>query len=61
MFSRLPVAYGDRREGDPPELVANPAYAKELLGWEAEYKDVKDTIQTAWNWVNGPKQGRFGN
>src|SRR5690606_25965191 len=31
----VPVKYGPRREGDPAMLVADPALARELLGWEA--------------------------
>ena len=55
----IPVVFGERRPGDPPELVANPAYAKELLGWEAEYQDLNRIVETAWNWMKGPKQGKF--
>lgn len=55
----VPVVYGDRRAGDPPELVAAPALAKEVLGWEAEYKDVHETIKTAWGWMQGDLKGRF--
>ena len=32
--------------------------ALELLGWEAEYKDVRAAIETAWNWMNGPRGGK---
>ena len=49
---KVPVIYGDRREGDPPELVANPKLAKEKLNWEAEFKDVSKSLETAWNWMN---------
>lgn len=57
--SKCPVVFGDRREGDPPELVAAPAMAKEILGWEAEYKDVRDSIRTSWNWISQPHGGRY--
>ena len=30
----VPVTYGPRRAGDAIALYANPALAKELLGWE---------------------------
>ncbi|HEY8402656.1 MAG TPA: UDP-glucose 4-epimerase GalE [Cytophagaceae bacterium] len=56
---KIPVVYGERRPGDPSELVANPALAKQVLGWEAEYKDLKEIIKTAWAWANGPRKGRF--
>ncbi|MCC5846603.1 MAG: UDP-glucose 4-epimerase GalE [Verrucomicrobia bacterium] len=55
----IPVVYGERRPGDPPELVAAPAKAKELLGWEAEYKDLEMILKTAWAWSNGPRKGHF--
>lgn len=58
---KIPVQYGERRPGDPPLLVADPSLAKEVLGWEAEYKDLKDIISTAWKWANGPLKGRFAN
>lgn len=55
----VPVSYGPRREGDPPMLVADPALAKELLGWEAVHRDVRDMIRPAWLWMSGPRQGRY--
>jgi len=55
----VPVAYGPRRPGDPPSLVADPTLAAEALGWRAERRDVRDMVRTAWNWINGPTNGRF--
>lgn len=55
----VPVKYGPRRAGDPDSLVADPSLAKELLGWEAARKDVKDMVRPAWLWVNGPNAGHF--
>jgi UDP-glucose-4-epimerase GalE len=55
----VPVQYGPRREGDPAVLVADPSLAKELLGWEAVHRDVRDMIQPAWKWLSGPRRGRF--
>jgi UDP-glucose 4-epimerase len=55
----VPVKYGPRREGDPAMLVADPALAAELLGWEATRRDVRDMIRPAWAWLSGPRQGRF--
>jgi len=56
---KVPVAYGPRREGDPPELVGNPAKAKELLGWEAKHRDPRVMIESAWAWLTGPRKGRY--
>ena len=56
---KVPVIYGQRREGDPPSLVANPAFARQELGWEAKYKDINEIMRTAWAWKSGPKKGRY--
>ena len=56
---KVPVVYGERRPGDPARLVADPKMAKDLLGWEAEQKDVKAMIESAWKWLSGPRKGRF--
>jgi len=56
---KVPVVYGDRRAGDPPRLVANPALAKDKLGWEAKKKDIKEIISSAWKWHNGVRQGKY--
>ncbi len=55
----IPVSYGPRRPGDPPELICNPAKAKAVLGWEAEHKDPRQHIESAWKWITGPRQGRY--
>lgn len=55
----IPVSYGPRRAGDPPELVANPAKAKAVLGWEAAHKDPRSHIESAWKWMTGPRKGRY--
>ena len=55
----VPVDYGPRREGDPPELVGDPAKAKAVLGWEAKYKDPRRMVECAWQWLNGPRKGRY--
>lgn len=56
---KVPVVYGERRAGDPPYLFANPTHAKNTLGWEAKYKDVKDIITHAWAWKTGKFKGHF--
>ena len=56
---QVPVKFGPRREGDPPSLVADPSLAKELLGWEATRRDIRDMIGPAWIWTSGPNGGRY--
>ena len=55
----VPVKIGPRRAGDPDLLVADPSLAKQLLGWEATRKDVRDMVRPAWLWCHGPNHGRF--
>ncbi|RYD63666.1 MAG: UDP-glucose 4-epimerase GalE, partial [Verrucomicrobiaceae bacterium] len=56
---KVPVQYGPRRAGDPPQLLADPRLAKEVLGWVAEHRDVRDMVRSAWAWMDGPRKGRF--
>jgi UDP-glucose 4-epimerase len=56
---KVPVVLEDRRPGDPPQLVANPIKAKEVLGWEAKNKNLEVIIKSAWSWMNGAKQGKY--
>lgn len=55
----VPVEFGDRRAGDPARLVADPGKAEALLGWKAEKTDVREMVESAWTWMNGPKKGHF--
>ena len=56
----VPVEYGPRRAGDAIALWADPTKAKELLGWEAKYKDPEQIIQSAWNWAQKHPYGYAG-
>lgn len=40
----------ERREGDPPELVADASLAMNKLGWTPDYADIEHSIQHAWDW-----------
>jgi len=53
----IPEKMGQRREGDPPKLVADARLAKELLGWEPKYTDVKSMVETAWKWHQSHPNG----
>ncbi|MEM6980634.1 MAG: UDP-glucose 4-epimerase GalE, partial [Planctomycetota bacterium] len=53
----IPEVMGERRAGDPPELVADARLAKELLGWETQYNDPKRIIETAWVWHKSHPNG----
>jgi len=47
---RVPVKEAPRRPGDPPELVAASARAREMLGWTARHSDLRNIVATAWKW-----------
>ena len=55
----VPVKFGPRRAGDPDSLVADPALAKQLLGWQATRLDVRDMVRPAWLWMGGERHGRY--
>src|SRR5688572_8861425 len=54
---KVPVTYGARRPGDAIALYADPAYAKQRLGWEAKIKDPETIIRSAWNWHSKNPKG----
>lgn len=47
---KCPVEYAPRRTGDPDKLFADNTKAKEILGWQPKYTNIKDIILSAWNW-----------
>ena len=46
----LPVAYGPRRAGDPPALVAAADKAERELGWVPRHSSIDRIIETALAW-----------
>lgn len=56
--SGKPVAYEikARRPGDIAECYADPAYAKEILGWEAK-RGIEEMCQDAWRWQSQNPDG----
>ena len=56
---KVPVKYGERRPGDPAQLVADPGLAKEVLEWEAQHTKVRSMVETAWQWMSAPHGGHF--
>lgn len=53
----IPATPSPRREGDPPELYADPRKIMAELGWQPHYVDIRKTIETAWNWHRSHPQG----
>jgi len=46
----FPVIESERREGDPPVLVADNTKVRKVLSWEPKYDDLDYIIRTAWEW-----------
>ncbi len=44
-----PFLMGPRREGDPPELVADPSKVAQILGWRAKRTGLDGIVRDAWN------------
>jgi UDP-glucose 4-epimerase len=54
---KIPSRAVGRREGDPPELVADPSAAKRVLGWEAQHQEMRGIIESAWRWHSAHPHG----
>jgi UDP-glucose 4-epimerase len=46
-----------RRAGDPPQLVAKSAKARQVLGWEPSCPDLDTIVGTAWEWHSRHPEG----
>lgn len=53
----VPVAYGERRAGDPARLVADSSAVRREWGWEPRYPDVRDAVRHAWDWMQAHPDG----
>jgi UDP-glucose 4-epimerase len=47
----IPTVDGPRRIGDPAELVASSERMRAELGWQPRHPELRDIIQSAWDWV----------
>lgn len=48
---QVAVINAPRRSGDPPQLVADAAQARHLLGWAPNFPNVEAHIAHAWDWL----------
>jgi UDP-glucose-4-epimerase GalE len=46
---KVPYEIGPRRDGDPPELVADSSKLQRVLGWKPRFAQLDEIVQTAWN------------
>jgi UDP-glucose 4-epimerase len=54
---RVPFRLADRREGDPPTLVANPARMRRDTGWTPRFANLDDIVGTALAWREANPHG----
>ena len=52
----LPYVIKDRRPGDIAENYADPAKAKSLFGWQAQF-NLDDMCAHSWNWQSSNPNG----
>jgi UDP-arabinose 4-epimerase len=52
---RVPQRIAPRREGDPPQLVADPSPAEKVLKWKAT-RSLEQIVATAWKWDQSRRQ-----
>ena len=52
----IPVREQPRRPGDPPNLVAATAKARDVLGWSPE-RTLEDMVRDAWDWFQAHPAG----
>lgn len=53
----IPAKSCERRGGDPAQLIASSNKAKEVLGWNPQYTELKDIIASAWKWHKNHPNG----
>jgi UDP-glucose 4-epimerase len=53
----IPSVDAPRRPGDPPELVAGSEKIRHELSWQPHYPDLRDIVQSAWDWHKAHPNG----
>ncbi|MEM1059016.1 MAG: UDP-glucose 4-epimerase GalE [Verrucomicrobiota bacterium] len=53
----IPADVEAPREGDPPRLVASSRKIREELGWKPQFDNLREIIQSAWNWHSQHPEG----
>ena len=53
----IPAELQPRRAGDCAALVANSTKARTVLGWNPQHADLKEIVQSAWDWHQSHPNG----
>ncbi|MCX7845402.1 MAG: UDP-glucose 4-epimerase GalE [Dictyoglomaceae bacterium] len=54
---RIPVKEVGRRAGDPAILIASSNKIKKDLGWNPQYSDLEEIIESHWRWLKNHPNG----
>lgn len=46
----IPAEESPRRPGDPARLTASSDRARQILDWKPQYPDLRQIVESAWNW-----------
>ena len=57
---KVPYQIGPRREGDPPELVADSSKLRRTLNWTPRFSDLRGIVNTAWKFEQQRKMQQVG-
>ncbi len=55
---RLKLVEQERREGDPPSLIASAEKVRSMLGWAPRYDDLEAIVHSALSWERNPRYAR---
>ena len=53
----VPFELAERREGDPPRLVADASRARAVLGWDPKQPSLDTIVRSAWDWMQAHPDG----
>jgi UDP-glucose 4-epimerase len=53
----IPTEIGPRRPGDPAILIAGSEKIRRELGWEPQYPNLREIIESAWQWHQAHPHG----
>ena len=53
----IPAVAGERRPGDPPELIASSEKIRDELGWVPRCPELETIVGHAWKWHRGHPHG----
>lgn len=53
----IPITVAARRDGDPPELLADPRRIMSILKWAPKHRTLQPMVESAWKWMQSHPQG----